>query len=209
MTASGPAICSPARGCGRIRHACSPGRGAGCGRNSPIPTRANRDALRRGQKRVSRQLWHLGPKIIEVDTFVRANRSRDIREAHPELVFLRLNAWQAAAVEEIRGWNSIFAASCSSGKGSGTSTVAGRRTHRYRRQMRRRARRLRCGDCRARRRWLRSGRDAAARCLRPGDADLVVTRYRWALCRRPLCAWMREARRRCGLLAIAVTPACR
>ena len=56
------------------------------------PDAANRDALRRGQKRVSRQLWHLGPKIIEVDTFVRANGSRDIREAHPELVFLRLNA---------------------------------------------------------------------------------------------------------------------
>jgi predicted RNase H-like nuclease len=56
------------------------------------PDAANRDALRRGQKRVSRQLWHLGLKIIEVDTFVRANGARDIREAHPELVFLRLNA---------------------------------------------------------------------------------------------------------------------
>jgi predicted RNase H-like nuclease len=55
------------------------------------PDRANRDALRRGQKRVSRQLWHLGPKIMEVDGFVRANRAHDIREAHPELVFLRLN----------------------------------------------------------------------------------------------------------------------
>ena len=55
------------------------------------PDRANRDALQRGQKRVSRQLWHLGPKIMEVDRFVRANRTHDIREAHPELVFLRLN----------------------------------------------------------------------------------------------------------------------
>jgi predicted RNase H-like nuclease len=55
------------------------------------PDRANREAQRRGQKRVSRQLWHLGPKIMEVDAFLRANRSRDIREAHPELVFLRLN----------------------------------------------------------------------------------------------------------------------
>lgn len=55
------------------------------------PDRANRDASRRGQKRVSRQLWHLGPKIMEVDSFVRANRTHDIREAHPELVFLRLN----------------------------------------------------------------------------------------------------------------------
>ena len=56
------------------------------------PDAANQDALRRGQKRVSRQLWHLGPKIMEVDAFVRANGARDIREAHPELVFLRLNA---------------------------------------------------------------------------------------------------------------------
>ena len=55
------------------------------------PDCANRDALQRGQKQVSRQLWHLGPKIMEVDTFVQANCSLDIREAHPELVFLRLN----------------------------------------------------------------------------------------------------------------------
>lgn len=55
------------------------------------PDHANHEAVRRGQKRVSRQLWHLGPKIIEVDAFVRANFAHDIREAHPELVFLRLN----------------------------------------------------------------------------------------------------------------------
>ncbi|WOH54077.1 DUF429 domain-containing protein [Bradyrhizobium sp. sBnM-33] len=58
------------------------------------PDQANRGALQRGQKRVSRQLWHLGPKIMEVDTFVRANRAHDIREAHPELVFLRLNEYE-------------------------------------------------------------------------------------------------------------------
>jgi predicted RNase H-like nuclease len=55
------------------------------------PDRANRKALQRSQKRVSRQLWHLGPKIMEVDAFRRAYRSRDVREVHPELVFLRLN----------------------------------------------------------------------------------------------------------------------
>jgi len=55
------------------------------------PDRANREALRRGEKRVSRQLWHLGPKIMEVDALLRANRAHDVREAHPELVFLRLN----------------------------------------------------------------------------------------------------------------------
>ncbi|QPF82794.1 DUF429 domain-containing protein [Bradyrhizobium genosp. L] len=55
------------------------------------PDEANAEALHRGQTRVSRQLWHLGPKIMEVDAYVRANPTRDIREVHPELVFLRLN----------------------------------------------------------------------------------------------------------------------
>jgi len=58
------------------------------------PDEANREAQRRGQKQVSRQLWHLGAKIMEVDAFVRANPARDIREVHPELVFLRLNGNQ-------------------------------------------------------------------------------------------------------------------
>ena len=55
------------------------------------PDQANEEARRRGQTRVSRQLWHLGNKIMAVDGFVRANAARDIREVHPELVFLRLN----------------------------------------------------------------------------------------------------------------------
>lgn len=55
------------------------------------PAKANIEAARRRQKKVSRQLWHLGPKIMEVDRFIRAQRDPDIREAHPELVFLRLN----------------------------------------------------------------------------------------------------------------------
>lgn len=55
------------------------------------PDQANREALRRGQTRVSRQLWHLGLKITEVDAFLRAHPLIDIREVHPELVFLRLN----------------------------------------------------------------------------------------------------------------------
>jgi predicted RNase H-like nuclease len=55
------------------------------------PDQANKEALRRGQKRVSRQLWHIGAKIMEVDAFVRACPGLDIREVHPELVFLRLN----------------------------------------------------------------------------------------------------------------------
>ena len=55
------------------------------------PDTANREALRRGQTRISRQLWHIGRKIMEVDAFVRAHPSIDVREVHPELVFLRLN----------------------------------------------------------------------------------------------------------------------
>ena len=55
------------------------------------PDAANREALRRGQARVSRQLWHLGRKIMEVDAFLRAHPLIDVREVHPELVFLRLN----------------------------------------------------------------------------------------------------------------------
>jgi predicted RNase H-like nuclease len=55
------------------------------------PDEANREALRRGQTRVSRQLWHLGRKIMEVDDFLRAHPLIDVCEVHPELVFLRLN----------------------------------------------------------------------------------------------------------------------
>ncbi len=55
------------------------------------PDEANREALRRGQKRVSRQLWHIGRKVMEVDAFLRAHPLIDVREVHPELVFLRLN----------------------------------------------------------------------------------------------------------------------
>jgi predicted RNase H-like nuclease len=55
------------------------------------PDEANEDALRRGQTRVSRQLWHLGRKIMEVDAFLHAHPLIDVCEVHPELVFLRLN----------------------------------------------------------------------------------------------------------------------
>jgi predicted RNase H-like nuclease len=53
---------------------------------------ANDEALRRSQTRVSLQLWHIGAKIMEVDAFARNHRHLDLRESHPELVFLRLNA---------------------------------------------------------------------------------------------------------------------
>ena len=55
------------------------------------PDKANAEALRRGQKRVSRELWHLGRKNMEVDAYLRAHPLHEVREVHPELVFLRLN----------------------------------------------------------------------------------------------------------------------
>ena len=52
---------------------------------------ASSEARRRGQSGVSCQLWNIGPKIMEVDAFLRTQGEADIREVHPELVFLRLN----------------------------------------------------------------------------------------------------------------------
>ena len=67
------------------------------------PDQANAAASVRGQKRASRQLWHLGRKIMEVDAFVRAHSALDIREAHPELVFLRLNGAPLPSKKTQRG----------------------------------------------------------------------------------------------------------
>ena len=52
---------------------------------------ANRALKARGEAGVSIQLWNLGPKIREVDALMTERLQTRIREAHPELVFLRLN----------------------------------------------------------------------------------------------------------------------
>ena len=57
----------------------------------PSHAKANRALKRRGEKGVSIQLWNLGPKILEVDRFTTPRKQEQLREAHPELVFLRLN----------------------------------------------------------------------------------------------------------------------
>lgn len=52
-------------------------------------------ALKRaGEPGVSAQLYGLKAKLREADAFVRANPNIDLREAHPELVFQRLNDGQ-------------------------------------------------------------------------------------------------------------------
>jgi predicted RNase H-like nuclease len=55
---------------------------------------ANAALRQRGEAGISLQLWNLGPKIMEVDAFVREHRHHDVRETHPELVFQRLNRGQ-------------------------------------------------------------------------------------------------------------------
>jgi predicted RNase H-like nuclease len=52
---------------------------------------ANQALKRRGEAGVSIQLWNLGPKIREIDESITPRLQLRIREAHPELVFLRLN----------------------------------------------------------------------------------------------------------------------
>jgi predicted RNase H-like nuclease len=67
------------------------------------PTRAALDATSWEQaaalnedrcgKRLSKQTWHIMPKIREIDAFLQADRQRQqwIREAHPEVLFQALN----------------------------------------------------------------------------------------------------------------------
>ncbi len=52
---------------------------------------ANTVLKQRREAGVSVQLWNLVPKIREVDDFISRHPKADLREAHPELVFLRLN----------------------------------------------------------------------------------------------------------------------
>lgn len=52
---------------------------------------ANQALKQRGEAGVSIQLWNLGPKILEIDAMMTPRLQRRVREAHPELVFLRLN----------------------------------------------------------------------------------------------------------------------
>lgn len=54
-------------------------------------TTLNASLKRAGEPGVSAQLYGLKAKLAEADTFVKENPQIDLREAHPELVFQRLN----------------------------------------------------------------------------------------------------------------------
>lgn len=57
----------------------------------PSHAAANRALRARGEKAISIQLWHIGAKICELDAAMAPRLQAKVREAHPELVFLRLN----------------------------------------------------------------------------------------------------------------------
>jgi predicted RNase H-like nuclease len=57
----------------------------------PSHAAANGALRARAEKGISIQLWHIGAKICVVDTAITPRLQTKIREAHPELVFLRLN----------------------------------------------------------------------------------------------------------------------
>jgi predicted RNase H-like nuclease len=52
---------------------------------------AHAEMKRRGETGVTCQLWNLGCKIRQLDAAMTPHRQHTVREAHPELVFLRLN----------------------------------------------------------------------------------------------------------------------
>ena len=59
--------------------------------NYPTHADAVRALKQRDEAGISIQLWNLLPKIHEVDAIMTPRRQASIREAHPELVFARLN----------------------------------------------------------------------------------------------------------------------
>jgi predicted RNase H-like nuclease len=57
----------------------------------PTLAAANRWARRDG-KAISVQAWNILPRIADLDSWITPARQRRVRESHPELVFLTLNA---------------------------------------------------------------------------------------------------------------------
>jgi predicted RNase H-like nuclease len=57
----------------------------------PSHAEANHALRAGGEKAISIQLWHIGAKICELDAAMTPRLQARVREAHPELVFLRLN----------------------------------------------------------------------------------------------------------------------
>lgn len=49
------------------------------------------EAQRRGEKAISKQMFHILPKIREVDAAITPSLQRRFLESHPELIFWRLN----------------------------------------------------------------------------------------------------------------------
>jgi predicted RNase H-like nuclease len=64
-----------------------------------LACRSWQEAQAEGRRRegvgLSKQSWNICPKIAEIDREIAPNDQGRLREAHPELIFHHLNAWQA------------------------------------------------------------------------------------------------------------------
>jgi predicted RNase H-like nuclease len=56
---------------------------------------AHAEGRRREGVGLSKQSWNICPKIAEIDRHIGPGDQEFLREAHPELIFHNLNAWQA------------------------------------------------------------------------------------------------------------------
>lgn len=57
--------------------------------------KANQWSKAQGHGGLSRQIWNIRPKIMEIEASIDPGQQRRIHEAHPELAFARLNAGRA------------------------------------------------------------------------------------------------------------------
>ncbi len=108
---------------------------------------ANRALKARGEAGVSIQLWNLGPKILEVDAFMTPRLQSRIREAHPELVFLRLNFGRPLPSKKTEEGLALRVSLLRQGAVYRDQTMDRRRAPRHRRQGGRHSRCVCGGDC--------------------------------------------------------------
>ena len=71
----------------------------------PNPDAANAYYWSNGDKGISRQLWGLRHKLLEIDEFMTPRRQETVQETHPELVCLRLSGRQLDSKKTAVGRN--------------------------------------------------------------------------------------------------------
>ena len=83
---------------------------------------ANQWSKEKGFGGISKQIWAIRPKIIEIDRAISPDMQARIHEAHPELAFARLNKWTPLDSKHE-----------AEGLGGAQAPIAARRIHEFRR----------------------------------------------------------------------------